>query len=213
MKKVMVDAMGDTCPIPVVKTKNAIKALTEPGTVEVYVDNEIAVQNLVKMANLKKYPVSSEKLQDGKYRVEMEIPMAGESAPEDGEATGEAAALETCIPDARRKDFVAVISSNEMGVGEPELGKTLLKAFLYALSQQEELPSAILFYNSGIFLTCEDSPAIEDLKSMEAQGVEILSCGTCLNYYGMTEKLQVGSVTNMYTIVEKMSQAARLVKP
>lgn len=88
-----------------------------------------------------------------------------------------------------------------------------MKGFLYALSQLEELPKTVLFYNGGARLTVEGSVSVQDLKNMEAQGVEILTCGTCLNYYGLTEKLAVGSVTNMYTIVEKLSGAARLVRP
>ena len=71
----------------------------------------------------------------------------------------------------------------------------------------------MLFYNGGAKLTCEDAPTLEDLKSLEAQGVEILTCGTCLNHYGLSEKLQVGSVTNMYVIAEKMTKASLLVKP
>ena len=100
-----------------------------------------------------------------------------------------------------------------MGGGSEELGKTLMKAFIYAVTQQDELPKTMLFYNSGVYMTCEDSPAIEDLKSLEAQGVEIMSCGTCLNYYGLSEQLQVGTVTNMYVIVETMEQADLLIKP
>ena len=106
-----------------------------------------------------------------------------------------------------------MISSDQMGNGSEELGRTLLKAFIYAVTQQDELPRTMLFYNSGVHLTCEESPALEDLKSLEAQGVEIMSCGTCLNYYGLTEKLRVGTVTNMYVIVEKMEQAGLIVKP
>lgn len=100
-----------------------------------------------------------------------------------------------------------------MGHGGDELGTALMKGFLYALSQQEDLPTTILFYNGGASITCEGSVSLEDLKSMEAQGVEILTCGTCLNFYGLTEKLAVGSVTNMYTIVEKMNGADRIIKP
>lgn len=209
MKKIIVDAMGDTCPIPVVKTKNAIKDMKESGTVEVHVDNEIAVQNLTKMAKIKGYPVQSEKISSQEYKVEMQIVLSGENtASEETETVPDA-----CVPDARKSNKVIVISSNQMGSGSEELGKTLLKAFIYALTQQDELPKTMLFYNSGVYMTCEDSPAIEDLKSLEAQGVEILSCGTCLNYYGLTEQLQVGSVTNMYVIVETMEQADLLIRP
>ena len=203
-----VNAMGDACPIPVVKTKNAIKEMgSEGGSVETLVDNEIAVQNLTKMANQKGYPVQSEKLEQNKYRVVMTI---GETVAEEiTEEKDEA----VCIPDRRTDNTVVVISSSCMGEGDDALGAVLMKGFLYAISQQDELPATILFYNGGAKLTCEDAPTLEDLKSMEAQGVEILTCGTCLNHYGLTEKLQVGTVTNMYVIAEKMTQASRIVKP
>ena len=94
-----------------------------------------------------------------------------------------------------------------------ELGKTLLKAFLYAVTQQDELPDQMLFYNGGAFLTCEGSQSLEDLKMLEEQGVEIRTCGTCLNFYGISDKLQVGEVTNMYDIAERMTKADRIIKP
>ena len=203
---IKINAMGDTCPIPVVKTKNAIKDMEGSGQVEILVDNEIAVQNLTKMAVQKNYGVVSEKLEEQKYRVVMTVGEA--DASEETETVSEAA----CIPDAR-KNKVVVISSDTMGSGDDELGGILMKGFIFALTQQDELPSTILFYNGGAKLTCEDAPTLEDLKSLEACGVEILTCGTCLNHYGLTEKLQVGSVTNMYAIAEKMTQASLIVKP
>ena len=208
MEKIIVDAMGDTCPIPVVKTKNAIKNMKESGTVEIHVDNEIAVQNLTKMAKIKGYPAKSDKISPKEYKVEMQIAVSGEAVHEETIEQPE-----VCVPDARKKNKVIVISSNQMGAGSEELGKTLLKAFIYAVTQQDELPKTMLFYNSGVYMTCEDSPAIEDLKTLEVQGVEILSCGTCLNYYGLTEQLKVGTVTNMYVIVETMEQADLLIRP
>ena len=126
-----------------------------------------------------------------------------------------AAAGETspsCIPDLRG-DTVIAIGSECMGNGDDKLGATLMKGFLYAVSQQEELPRAILFYNSGAKLTTEGAASIEDLKSMEAQGVEILTCGTCANYYGLEGKLAVGSITNMYAIVEKLTAAGKVIRP
>jgi selenium metabolism protein YedF len=206
---ITVNAMGDACPIPVVKTKNAIKALKAAGQVETLVDNEIAVQNLTKMANQKGYGVKSEKLGENEYRVEMTISEAQLAAAEKAEDPEETA----CIPDARKKNTVVVISTSYMGIGDDALGATLMKGFIYALSQQDTLPKTILFYNGGAKLTCEDAPTLEDLKSMEAQGVEIMTCGTCLNHYGLTDKLQVGTVTNMYVIAEKMTQADLIVKP
>ena len=176
------------------------------------VDNEIAVQNLTKMANQKGYGVKSQKLGEGKYDATMTI--------SDGNAdaittTGDSAEEEqiVCYPDARKKNTVVVLASATMGAGDEELGEILMKGFIYALSQQEELPATILLYNGGAKISCEESPSLEDLRSLEAQGVEILTCGTCLNHYGLTDKLKVGDVTNMYVIAEKMTQADLIVKP
>lgn len=204
---IQVNAMGDVCPIPVVKTKNAIRELGGPGVVETLVDNEIAVQNLEKMARQKGYGVTWEKQGDGQYKVTMTI---GEGAvlPEAHEETVCAVPAPT-----GKKNTVVVIRSDRMGGGSEELGKTLLKGFLYALGQQDVLPTTILFYNGGASITCEESPSLDDLRDLQARGVEILTCGTCLNFYGLTDKLQVGEVTNMYTIVEKMVQADHIVEP
>ena len=198
-----VDARGDACPLPVVKAKRAIAELNGAGEVEVLVDNEIAVQNLTKMAQQKGYTYSAEKRAEREYRVLFTV---GEAAPETP------AAPKACTPDART-DAVVAIASDKMGEGAEELGKTLLKAFVFSLTQQEKLPKTILFYNGGAHLTCEGSPMLEDLRALEAEGVEILTCGTCLNFYGLTEKLAVGGVTNMYVIAEKLLHAGNVVKP
>lgn len=87
-----------------------------------------------------------------------------------------------------------------------------MKSFIFALTQLEELPKTILFYNGGATLTTEGSQSLEDLKTLEAQGVEILTCGTCLDYYGIKDKLAVGTVSNMYTIVEKLNNADKIIK-
>ena len=197
-----VDARGDACPLPVVKAKKAIAELNGAGEVEVLVDNEIAVQNLTKMAQQKGCRSAAEKLAEREYRVLFTV---GEPAAEDGEAP-------VCAPDART-DTVVIIASDKMGEGAEELGKTLLKAFIFSLTQQDKLPKTILLYNGGAHLTCEGSPMLDDFKALEAEGVEILTCGTCLNFYGLTEKLAVGGVTNMYVIAEKMLNAGNVVKP
>lgn len=203
---IQVNAMGDTCPIPVVKTKNAIKELgAAGGVVETRVDNEIAVQNLTKMANQKGYGVKSEKLGEHEFKVTMTIGEGDAPIPED-EPT-------VCAVPAGQKNIVAVVSAGVMGSGDDKLGTALLKSFLYALGQQDVLPRTVLFYNGGASVTCEGSASLEDLKSLEAQGVEILTCGTCLDFYGLKDKLAVGEVTNMYVIVEKMTGADLIVKP
>ena len=197
---ITVNAMGDNCPIPVIKTKKAMQALVGPETIEVLVDNEVAVQNVTKMAESSGGQVHSEKLGDAEYKVTISM----QGAPQVQEDTA-------CIPDAKG-DLVVVVSSDRMGTGNDELGKVLIKGFIFAVTQLDTLPKAMLFYNGGVTLTTEGSPALEDLKSLEAQGVEIMSCGTCLDYYGLKDKLAVGSVTNMYKIVETQAKATKVIK-
>ena len=123
---------------------------------------------------------------------------------------GTAALAQTVWPD---EVYSGEIIIYRMGEGNDALGKVLIKGFLFAVSQLDTLPKKILFYNGGATLTCEGSDSLEDLKSMEVQGVEILTCGTCLDYYGLKEKLAVGSVTNMYVIVESMAEASNIIRP
>ncbi|GAA6493384.1 MAG TPA: sulfurtransferase-like selenium metabolism protein YedF [Candidatus Bariatricus faecipullorum] len=201
---ITVNAMGDNCPIPVIKTKKAMQELTGPETIEVLVDNETAVQNVTKMAQSSGGEVSSEKLGEKEYKIIIKMQGAPESAAEEAEVS--------CTPD-RRDNLVVVVSSDRMGSGNDELGKVLMKSFIFAVTQLDTLPKTMLFYNGGATLTTEGSDSLEDLKSLEAQGVEIMTCGTCLDYYGLKEKLAVGSVTNMYSIVETIAGAGKVIRP
>lgn len=200
---ITVNAVGENCPIPVIKTKKAMQALTGPEVIEVLVDNEIAVQNVSKMASASGAgKVVSKKTGEREFKIVIEM----------GGAVQAAEAGEACMPDMRDGSIV-VIASDRMGNGNDELGKVLLKGFIFAVTQLDHLPKAMLFYNGGATLTAEGSDSLEDLKNLEAQGVEILTCGTCLNYYGLTEKLLVGTVTNMYSIVETMAKADKIIRP
>ena len=233
---IKVNAMGDACPIPVIKTKNAIREMNGAGQVEVLVDNEIAVQNLTKMAKQKGYQCQSEKISDDEYKVMITVPEGDKSAAADqdaamnparegaahesegaagpaGETAGEDAGQTACLPDSRKKKKIVVLRSGKMGEGNDELGAVLMKGFIYALTELDNLPETILLYNGGAPLSCEGSDSLEDLKTLEAQGVEIMTCGTCLNYYGLSDKLAVGTVTNMYAIAEKMSEADTIICP
>ena len=172
---------------------------------ETLVDNETAVQNLTKMAHQKGYGVTSEKQNDSCYRVSMTI-----QEREDNDNAPEKALSQ---PMVQEQNTVVVISADHMGEGDNELGRTLLKGFIFALVTQEERPRTILFYNGGARLTCEGSDSLEDLRTLAEQGVELLTCGTCLNFYGLTDKLAVGGVTNMYEIVEKQMKATLVVRP
>lgn len=204
---IKVNAIGDACPIPVVKTKNAIRELGGSGVVEVSVDNEIAVQNLLKMAKQKKYGAEFEKKSNTEYIVTINV-NGGEVS--DAKPVAKATVKSDEI---KLKETIVVIDSDKMGDGDEEFSKTLLKGFIYALSSQDIPPAKILFYNTGVRLTTEGSASIEDLKVLEKAGAKIYSCGACLNNYGLTEKLSVGEVTNMYDIVSYLMEADLVIRP
>ena len=214
---ITVNAMGDICPIPVVKTKKALGELTGPGEIEVLVDNETAVKNVTKMARSSGAEAESEQLGDKQYRVLITV---GEDAAEklksakspavqpQGQTQQEAAAgCRTCV------GTVVAVGSDRMGEGSGELGHILIKSFIFALTQLDDLPDKILFYNGGAKLTVEGSESLEDLRTLEEQGVEIMTCGTCLDYYGIKDKLAIGGVTNMYSIVETLQSAMSVIRP
>ena len=204
MEKI-IDCRGLACPLPVVNAKKAAEELGSGDVLAVMVDNEIAVQNLTRFAEHKGFGVSAEKKGEKEYVVTMNISgTAAENVKEEEVA---------CAMDTRRKGMLVVLSANVMGTGDPKLGTSLMKAFVFALTKQDQLPDTILCYNTGASLTCEGADTLEDLKLLESEGVTILTCGTCLDFYGLKEKLAVGTVTNMYDIVERMENAARIIKP
>jgi len=116
-----------------------------------------------------------------------------------------------CESTLESQTYVVVVTTDTFGQGDSTLGKLLMKNYIYALKELDNKPSSIIFLNRGVFLTTEGSEVINDLKELEKIGVEIISCGTCLDYYNLKEKLQVGSVGNMYTIAEKMSKSRAVV--
>ena len=196
----IVDARGMACPLPVVKANQALAGMKD-GVLEVHVDNAVAVENLKRMAQQKELDLEVQEVETGHFVVTMAV-------------NGTVATAETPITCAPMgDDYVVAVDTDVMGHGSEELGRVLMKGFLFALSQLEHLPKTILFYNGGAKLTTEGSDSLEDLRNMAEKGVEILTCGTCLNFYGLTEKLVVGGVTNMYTIVEKLAAAAKVMKP
>jgi len=85
------------------------------------------------------------------------------------------------------------------------LGGVLIKSLLFTLVEKQPHPKTVMFINSGVLLTTQGSPVLEHLQKLEQAGVQLLSCGTCLEYYQLKDKLAVGGVTNMYTILDEMS--------
>ena len=192
-----VDARGLPCPQPVIRTR---KAMEENDVVTTIVDNETAQKNVARMAAKSGATVEVEKRDDGIY-----LHITRQIEAVEGAATEEPATSAV-------GPLVLVVSSEYMGRGEhDELGHILIRGFFHILGEVEPLPDTLIFFNSGVKLVIEDSPVIEDLQVLDEEGVEILACGTCLEYYYLKDEVAVGVVSNMYTIAETLLQAGKVV--
>ncbi|WP_461371492.1 sulfurtransferase-like selenium metabolism protein YedF [Candidatus Darwinibacter acetoxidans] len=193
MKRTL-DATGLSCPLPVLEAKKALREM-ETGQLEVVVDNIIALQNLEKMAKQMGLTHELQTIDEDRHTIVINLGDGG------------------AHPRTSRGETVVVLASDQMGSGDPELGRVLMKSFIYALSELEELPAKVLLYNSGVKLAVEGADTLGDLRKLAERGVEILSCGTCLNFFNLTEQLGVGAVTNMYEILQSQMAAGRIVRP
>lgn len=192
-----IDAMGLACPRPVILSKKLISE-ESPEEFEVKVDNFIATENLAKMAHEMGYKTEMTEHSKESYTVVFKKDPSIEIKHEDGPHYSD--------------EYMVVISSEMMGGGDGDFAKKLLEGFIYALSEQEVAPKAVVFYNGGVHIPTLWENSIKDLKFIESRGTEIFSCGLCLEHYGLKEKVQVGSITNMYKIVELMGKY-KVVKP
>lgn len=187
------DCKGLKCPQPVINVKKYFDTIKE-GTAEVIVDNEVAKNNISKLAQSSGFKYETTQ-KDDLYTIKITKDF---SIPK--------------VKDEISSNPVIVISTDKLGVGDDKLGAILMKSYLYALSESDVLPTDILFLNSGVKLVTSDSSCIETLKAIKEKGVNIMSCGVCLDFYNLKEKLSVGEITNMYTIVEKMNTANNCIK-
>ena len=194
-----IDAKGKACPMPVMMAKKEMDTGCE--ALSITVDNAIAVQNLTRLAESQGFSAETAEEQ-GCFTVTMHRTGAPVKEMPDE-------LLSCTVPAAA--DYVVFVGHDT--VGDQELGHSLIKMFFYTLSEKPDLPSAICFMNGGVRLVTENEQTIEHLKVLEQKGVKLIVCGTCLNFYGLTDKLAVGGVTNMYTIVEKLASAGKVIKP
>jgi len=192
-----IDARGEICPIPVIMAKKEIEQGGKFFTVQV--DNKIAVENLKKFAKSQGYEVSIEQA-NSDFNVKF--------------SNGCEECEEILAKVENRKplgDWCVFVNKSTIGVGDEELGQSLMKMFLYTISESSDFPKAILFMNDGVKVPTLNNQAIGHLKELEEIGVELLVCGACLDFYGLQEKLSVGNVSNMYAIVEVMKSAAKVI--
>ncbi len=198
-----IDLSGKPCPIPVIEAKKTLAKTGGEKTIFL-IDNMAAVENLKKMATSEGYDFSYEKIAENSFKtfIGLDHPNLIKDIPEDKEKREDKDPSES---------LVVTIGSNYMGSGSNELGKILMKSFIYSLTELENHPQYLIFFNTGVYLTTEGSNTIEDLKTLEEKGTVILSCGTCLNFFELQDKLVVGTVTDMYGTTEKMALATKLI--
>ena len=199
-----VDAKGKLCPMPLIMTKKAIDEIKENESLKILIDNDTSVKNVTRFLEEHGMKVNTEK--NGNV-YELIVNKTGD-IPE-----GTKAEDYFSVEDAKLTNYVVAIQRNKLGDGAEELGTILIKGFINTLPEVTLKPKTIVFLNSGIFMALKDSPVIDSLKKLEDIGVEILSCGTCLDFYKKKEELGVGKISNMYDILERLSQAGNVIYP
>jgi selenium metabolism protein YedF len=189
----IIDCTGLKCPQPVINTKKYFDSI-EKGKAEIIVDNEVAKTNILKFCQSNNLSIYVEENQ-GLYHIK--------------------ASKEDCECEVMKLDvkaLVILVTSDKLGIGDDTLGATLMKSYLYALSESDKLPVDLLLLNAGVKLAAEGSEVLDSLNKLKERGVNIASCGVCLDFYGIKDKLLVGEITNMYTIIEKMNTASNTIK-
>ncbi|NQS72262.1 MAG: sulfurtransferase-like selenium metabolism protein YedF [Desulfobulbaceae bacterium] len=202
------DCRGLPCPQPVLQVKDALEQ--GAGHLEVLVDNEASSKNVQRFAGRMGHVVQVEQVAADYYRLNI---TAQEGRAENG-AHLRAEEYRCNVPDpGEQGGLVYVISADTMGRGNAELGWALMQTYVQTIIQVEPLPQAIIFYNSGVKLVTAESGALEALRVLQSKGVEILVCGTCLDFYQLKSAMQVGHISNMFAIMDTTVRAAKVVSP
>ena len=203
-----IDVRTLACPGPVLKLRD----LLDGGEREImmHVADDLSRSNVTRFAASRGAEVEAEAADGGSFTIK--ITAGGDAA---GARPGEEELLDCALPEttAAAGPLVVQITAATMGTGDDELGALLMRSFLKTQIQLDRRPDAILFYNDGVKLCCEGSVLLDDLKTMEESGIEIIACGTCLNFFEMADKLRVGRVTDMLEIASRLADAGTIVRP
>ncbi|HNS50112.1 MAG TPA: sulfurtransferase-like selenium metabolism protein YedF [Anaerolineae bacterium] len=192
-----VDARGLACPQPVTQTR---RAMQQADHVVTLVDNDGAASNVRHMAESAGWRANVTR-QGSDLAVELTRPGPGQEARLAGQESAQVPA----------GPLVLAVSGEKMGRGSAELGQILVRSFFHTLTEVQPRPNRVILFNAGVRLACAGSPVLDDLHALEAEGVEILACGTCLGYLDLKEKLAVGRISNMYEIAESLLNAGRVI--
>ena len=200
MSEKTIDARKMACPKPVMLARQALSEAAAGDLLEVLIDNSMACENVSRFLQGNGAQVTTS-TRDGIYRVKAVVGASSDSCP-------------TCTPMyAEKSPPVVAITNAGMGHGSEELGRILIQACINTLSSLEPQSSAVIFYNSGVQLACENSPVLSALTELEKKGIKILVCGTCLDYFSLKEKRKVGVVSNMFEILSTLAAAGHVINP
>lgn len=200
----IINAKGKVCPQPLIMTKKALLEIEDSETLQILVDNDSAKFNVSRYLSDHKMEVQV-KESHGVYEI-LVVKKGGsfeQSIPE-----------EYCeVPGSNKGDYMVCVKKDKFGEGDAELGQLLMTGFFNTLPHVNHLPKSIVFVNSGISLVLHESSVLEPIQKLEAMGVKILICGTCLEYYKKMDKLEVGQVSNMLDILEQITAAGKVIYP
>lgn len=191
---VEVDCKGLECPKPVIKTKEALEK-TKDGVVVAIVDNEMARDNVLRLADSMKLKAEVREV-DGNYQISIDKTGCAECAEAEAIINAQAAGSE----------YVIFVRGDKLGRSDDELGAMLMKSFMFTVASYDNAPAKIVLLNGGVKLTCQGSPVLESLQALADKGVEIISCGTCLDFYKIKDQLAVGRIGNMYDIFDTVAK-------
>ncbi len=187
------DMRGKACPLPVIECKKSLLAALPGEQIQVLVDNEVALQNISRLATKYNCAFSAEKQENNVHCLTVTASVQHASTTEN------------------KQEFVVAIGSESMGNGDETLGRMLMKSYLYSLTELDAPPAYILLFNGGVRLAVQGAASIEDLRVLEERGTQVAVCGACLDFYNLKDTLAVGTVSNMYAIAGTMASAGNLV--
>jgi selenium metabolism protein YedF len=204
MENIIVDARGELCPKPLIMAKKQLKETAINGTFVILIDNETSKENVERFLGDNRIMFQTSR-EAGVYSILITKTEAELSHP---------AAEDYCRPAVSPITRHAYcFTSDQMGTGPADLGQILIQGCINTIREVEPLPAAIVFYNSGVKLTIDESPVLQALQDLEKSGVKILVCGTCANFFQVKDQVKAGIISNMYAILETLSQAGHVIYP
>lgn len=201
----VLDCRGLNCPEPVLRAKAALEESREAILVEV--DNPASRDNVIRFGKSQGCSYTSTAIENSCFRIELTPSASGGARAEDIDAS----AYSCEVPAS--SGLIYIIASDTMGRGSDELGWALLQTYIATIREVSPLPDKIFFYNGGVRIVATEGKALEAVQYLEKKGVEVYSCGTCLEFFKLEKELKVGKITNMYDILDSMSRAAKVVSP